>query len=377
MTTPSSDARERGRLRGWLEDLRVYARAAGRAHAAARLLRRPAAAAGARARFRYRLREAGIDRTTIGFLSWVGLAYGFKWVWAPLVDRLPLPLLTRALGRRRSWLLRGAARPDRRGLVGMALHRSRAEPAAAGRLRTAGGLRLGHAGHRARRLSHRVRRALAPGGAWPRPTRSATASAMITASAGALWIAAAFDPDENDLPARPLARRVPVHGGPHGVGIVTVLFSSEPQVAVSPDTVRREQEAAARLHSRPLAWLYSAVVEPVPRLRPALPLAGAAAARADRHLSHLRHRAGRDVQPVLPRHGLHQGRGRRGVRRLRRGDDARRRRAGRRARAALRRDARAHARRGAVARSPTCCSPGWRRAATTCRRWCSRSRPTT
>ena len=53
----------------------------------------------------YRLREAGIDRTTIGFLSWVGLAYGFKWVWAPLVDRLPLPLLTRALGRRRSWLL--------------------------------------------------------------------------------------------------------------------------------------------------------------------------------------------------------------------------------------------------------------------------------
>ena len=51
------------------------------------------------------LREAGIDRTTIGYLSWVGLAYGFKWVWAPLVDRLPIPLLTRWLGRRRSWLL--------------------------------------------------------------------------------------------------------------------------------------------------------------------------------------------------------------------------------------------------------------------------------
>ena len=51
------------------------------------------------------LREAGIDRTTIGYLSWVGLAYGFKWAWAPLVDRLPIPLLTRWLGRRRSWLL--------------------------------------------------------------------------------------------------------------------------------------------------------------------------------------------------------------------------------------------------------------------------------
>lgn len=51
------------------------------------------------------LREAGIDRTTIGHLSWVGLAYGFKWAWAPLVDRMPLPVLTRVLGRRRSWLL--------------------------------------------------------------------------------------------------------------------------------------------------------------------------------------------------------------------------------------------------------------------------------
>jgi PAT family beta-lactamase induction signal transducer AmpG len=53
----------------------------------------------------FRLREAGIDRSTIGYLSWVGLAYGFKWVWAPLVDRMPIPWLTRALGRRRSWLL--------------------------------------------------------------------------------------------------------------------------------------------------------------------------------------------------------------------------------------------------------------------------------
>ena len=68
----------------------------------------------------FRLREAGVDRSTIGHLSWVGLAYGFKWVWAPLVDRLPLPLLTRALGRRRSWLLLAQAGVAA-GLVGMAL----------------------------------------------------------------------------------------------------------------------------------------------------------------------------------------------------------------------------------------------------------------
>ena len=68
----------------------------------------------------FRLREAGIDRSTIGYLSWVGLAYGFKWVWAPLVDRMPIPFLTHRLGRRRSWLLLAQAMVML-GLVGMAL----------------------------------------------------------------------------------------------------------------------------------------------------------------------------------------------------------------------------------------------------------------
>ena len=51
------------------------------------------------------LREAGVDLKTIGFFSWIGLVYGFKWVWAPAVDRLRIPVLGRLLGRRRSWLL--------------------------------------------------------------------------------------------------------------------------------------------------------------------------------------------------------------------------------------------------------------------------------
>lgn len=51
------------------------------------------------------LRVEGVDKTTIGFVSWVALAYGFKFLWSPLVDRLPLPLLTGWLGQRRSWML--------------------------------------------------------------------------------------------------------------------------------------------------------------------------------------------------------------------------------------------------------------------------------
>src|SRR5687768_10997937 len=50
------------------------------------------------------LGEWEIDLATIGVLSWIGLAYAFKFLWSPLVDRVRLPGLER-LGRRRSWLL--------------------------------------------------------------------------------------------------------------------------------------------------------------------------------------------------------------------------------------------------------------------------------
>jgi PAT family beta-lactamase induction signal transducer AmpG len=41
----------------------------------------------------------------IGFFAWAGFAYSFKFLWAPIVDRLPLPVLDRLLGRRRAWLV--------------------------------------------------------------------------------------------------------------------------------------------------------------------------------------------------------------------------------------------------------------------------------
>jgi len=50
------------------------------------------------------LRQAGIERSTIGMLAWVGMLYTLKFLWAPIVDRVRLPVLG-ALGRRRSWML--------------------------------------------------------------------------------------------------------------------------------------------------------------------------------------------------------------------------------------------------------------------------------
>ena len=51
------------------------------------------------------LSEAGVELKTVTMFSWAGLGYSFKFIWAPLVDTLPLPLLSKLLGRRRAWLL--------------------------------------------------------------------------------------------------------------------------------------------------------------------------------------------------------------------------------------------------------------------------------
>jgi len=197
----------------------------------------------------FRLREAGIDRTTIGFLSWVGLAYGLKWAWAPLVDRLPLPLLTRTLGRRRSWLL-AAQSVLIVGLAGMAL------TDAAENLPQLVGFAVLVAFASAtqdialdafRIESADVSRQAAMAAAYQVGYRTA----MITASAGALWIAAAFDPDEATYQHAPWSVAYLCMAGLIGVGVATVLLSTEPQaVELAP-----QREGLA-------GWLRSAVLGP-------------------------------------------------------------------------------------------------------------------
>lgn len=65
------------------------------------------------------LRDLGVSRTAIGFFAWVGITYSIKVIWAPVVDRVPIPFLTAALGKRRSWMLL-AQMGIAAGLMGMA-----------------------------------------------------------------------------------------------------------------------------------------------------------------------------------------------------------------------------------------------------------------
>lgn len=51
------------------------------------------------------LREGGIELTAIGFLSWVGIMYSMKFLWAPIIDKTSVPVLGRLLGHRRGWMI--------------------------------------------------------------------------------------------------------------------------------------------------------------------------------------------------------------------------------------------------------------------------------
>ncbi len=173
------------------------------------------------------LSEAGIARATIGHLSWVGLAYGFKFLWSPLVDRMPLPFLTRVLGRRRAWLLLSQV-SIAVALLGMA----NTDPVVS--------------------LSHTVFFALAVAfasatqdialdayrieavetekqGAMAATYQAGYRIAMITAGAGALWIAAAYDPSEATYDFRPWQVAYTAMAALMGVGIVATLVIREPE----------------------------------------------------------------------------------------------------------------------------------------------------
>ena len=195
------------------------------------------------------LREAGIDRTTIGYLSWVGLAYGFKWVWAPLVDRLPIPLLTRWLGRRRSWLLLSQCTIIA-ALVGMALTDPRLalNPVIWCALAVAFGSATQDIALDAYRIeSAETRRQAALAAAYQTGYRMA----MIWAGAGALWIAARAELpgvtgyQQGAWQVAYLAMAVSML-----LGVGTVLLSPEPAARVIPPS----RNAAE--------WLKSALVEP-------------------------------------------------------------------------------------------------------------------
>lgn len=206
----------------------------------------------------FRLREAGLDRATIGYLSWVGLAYAFKWCWAPLVDRLPIPLLTRALGRRRSWLLLSQF-AIMASLVGMALADPRSQLTLV--VWCALAVAFASATQDIALDAFRIESADASRqGALAATYQTGYRVAMIWAGAGVLWLAARAEV----APAAAVVGAAPgvlyqqaawttaylVMSASMLVGVLTVLFTREPMRIELPPARNAVQ------------WLRSALVEP-------------------------------------------------------------------------------------------------------------------
>ena len=214
------------------------------------------------------LREAGISRATIGYLSWIGLAYGLKWAWAPLVDRLPLPLLTRWLGRRRSWLLLSQT-VIVAALIGMAL----ADPTRNLNVLVlcALALAVASATQDIALDAYRIESAsIDKQGALAAMYQTGYRLAMIWAGAGALWIAARVTDGTVGYQAAGWSAAYLAMAVSMAVGIVTVLLSPEPAAGAGRATLDAERALAAQLQAdgmapgraRLIAWVRGAVIGP-------------------------------------------------------------------------------------------------------------------
>ncbi|EFI59605.1 AmpG family muropeptide MFS transporter [Comamonas sp. Z1] len=173
------------------------------------------------------LREADIDRTTIGFLSWVGLAYAFKWVWSPLVDRLPLPALTRMLGRRRSWLLFSQLLIVA-GLLGMSFMdpKQSLQPLVLCAVLVA----FGSATQDIALDAYRIESAKVDDQAALAATyQTGYRLAMIWAGAGVLWVAAQVQGDVQGYMVQAWHVAYTAMAASMLVGMITVLLSPEPE----------------------------------------------------------------------------------------------------------------------------------------------------
>ena len=194
------------------------------------------------------LREAGIDRSTIGYLTWVGLIYAFKWMWAPLVDRLPIPVFTKLFGRRRSWLL-FAQLLIILGLVGMASIDPKVQltPIVWCALLVA----FGSATQDIALDAFRIESADSDHQAALAATyQTGYRLALIWSGAGVLWLAARAETGATNYDASAWQFAYLCMALSIGVGVITTLFSNEP--------VRIELARARNV----TAWLHQTLIEP-------------------------------------------------------------------------------------------------------------------
>lgn len=180
------------------------------------------------------LREAGVDRSTVTMFSWAALGYSFKFIWAPLIDALPLPVLTRTLGRRRGWLLVAQLM-----IIGAILWMASVNPANGAQLfaMAVGAVWLGFSSATQDIVIDAYRIELAD--TQMQSVLSATYNAgyrigMIVAGAGALFLAEYFGSVKDAYIYEAWRNTYWVMAAVMGVGVATTLMIREPAVNRAP-----------------------------------------------------------------------------------------------------------------------------------------------
>ena len=206
-----------------------------------------------------RLKDEGLSLTAIGLFAAVGTPYALKFLWAPVMDRARLPLLTAAFGRRRGWLLVTQAL-----LIGTTLALGFSGPSANIGLTAALALTVAFASASqdividAYRVEVLEEHQFAAGAA---AIVFGYRVGMLVSGAGALYLASVFAWSTVYAAMAALVL----------VGTATVLLNPEPEMKVTPDSSAREAAVRDWLATRPhlsgrfgaaLGWLYVAVVCP-------------------------------------------------------------------------------------------------------------------
>ncbi len=207
----------------------------------------------------FRLREAGLDLALIGFFSWIGLTYAFKWAWAPLVDQLPVPLLTKALGRRRSWLICSQLLVII-GLSGLAFSDPSISITAViwFSLLTA----IGSATQDIALDAFRIESAgTEDQGAMAATYQIGYRVAMLVASAGALFLADLFSSNSSGYDDTAWSVSYLIMAGLMLIGVITALLSPEPRVpSTSEEEIKSTNRASLLLRLK--RWLVNAGIMP-------------------------------------------------------------------------------------------------------------------
>lgn len=207
----------------------------------------------------FRLREAGLDLALIGFFSWIGLTYAFKWAWAPLVDQLPVPLLTKALGRRRSWLICSQLLVII-GLSGLAFSDPSISITAViwFSLLTA----IGSATQDIALDAFRIESAgTEDQGAMAATYQIGYRVAMLVASAGALFLADLFSSNSSGYDDTAWSVSYLIMAGLMLIGVITALLSPEPRVpSTSEEEIKSTNRASPLLRLK--RWLVNAGIMP-------------------------------------------------------------------------------------------------------------------